>query len=568
MIHPSFDAHPISDHDITVVGSGPAGLVLALEVARRGKRVLVLESGSKSADPLQQALSDAEIVDPARHDDMSIAVARRLGGTSNLWAVRCQPFDAIDFEPRPDLVDARWPVSYAEIEPYYARAVDWLGAGETVFDAPIPGVEIDDPAFDHTRLERFSRVAAVQELHAAELERSDRIDIRLDSTVVDLHYENGGIRRLTVADRSGRRREIETKVLVLACGGLESTRQLLVLQKKHPQLFGGPDGPLGRYYMGHVIGEVADVTFRSDPVDAGYDFFVDGHGSYARRRFIPSDAEQRAHALVNVSFWPVVPPVADPRHRSGLLSAVCLAFAVAPFGRLLIAEAIRRRHIPDGLEIGPHLVNILRDLPNTVVALSRFLYRRYIAFPPMPGFFVRNAGRRYGLSYHAEQTPRPDSRVSLSDAADRFGMPRLVIDYRFAREDAESVLRAHLRLAAWMERTGTGTVEFRQPEAETVDAILAIAAHGTHQIGTARMAERSEDGVVDRNLRCFGVDNLHVASSAVFPTSGQCNPTLSIAAFAVRLAEHLCGTPSGPTGGGTAEAVAGVSRRDAVGEGE
>ncbi len=548
MIHPSFDARPIPDHDVTVVGSGPAGLVLALELARRGRRVLVLESGTTTADPKTQALSDAEILEPARHDDMSIAVARRLGGTSNLWAVRCQPFDPIDFEPRPGLVDAGWPISHAEVAPWYAPAVAYLAAGETVFDAPIPGLAVDDPAFDHTRLERFSRIAEVQKLHAAEIERSDRIDVRLDSTVLDLAFEDGGIRRLTVADREGRRHELPVRRVVLACGGLESTRQLLVLRKKHPHLFGGPDGPLGRYYMGHVIGEVADVTFRSETADAAYDFFFDGHGSYARRRFVPSDDEQRAHDLVNVSFWPVVPPIADPRHRSGLLSAVCLAFAVAPFGRLLIAEAIRRRHIPDDLAILPHLANILRDLPRAALALGRFLLRRYVARPPMPGFFVRNAGRRYGLSYHAEQTPRADSRVWLSEATDRLGLPKLVIDYRFARADAEAVLRAHRRLAAWLERTGLGTVEYRRPEAETVDAILEIAAHGTHQIGTARMAERPEDGVVDANLRCFGVDNLWVASSAVFPTSGQCNPTLSIAAFACRLAAHLDGLAAAPRG--------------------
>jgi choline dehydrogenase-like flavoprotein len=62
------------------------------------------------------------------------------------------------------------------------------------------------------------------------------------------------------------------------------------------------------------------------------------------------------------------------------------------------------------------------------------------------------------------------------------------------------------------------------------------------------MAERPEDGVVDANLRCFGVDNLWVASSAVFPTSGQCNPTLSIAAFACRLAAHLDGLAAAPRG--------------------
>lgn len=541
MISTSLTVPPIADHDICVVGSGPAGLVLALEAARLGKRVLVLESGSKHPDRLQQSLSDADIVDPLRHDDMSIAVSRQLGGTSNLWAVRCQPFDPIDFEPRPAFADATWPIGLADISPYYDKAVDYLTAGANVFRAPIDGVAIDDDAVDYTRLERFSRIAASQVAHSAKIERSTLIDVRLNATVVDMAFENGRIASLTVADRDGTRRSLSVKTVALAAGGLESTRQLLALQKKHPSLFGGKDGPLGRYYMGHVIGEVADITFASDALDAAYDFYLDENGSYARRRLIPSDAAQREHVLPNVSFWPVVPPVADPRHKSGLLSAVCFAFALKPIGRLFIAEAIRKRHIPDDLAIWPHVVNIVRDLPRAALSLTAFLYRRYVARPPMPGFFVRNAARRYGLSYHAEQSPQPDSRVTLSEDYDRLGVPKLRIDYRFARADAEAVLRAHEHLAAWLTRTGAGRLEYRQPQEETVDAILALAAHGTHQIGTARMAARPEDGVVDRDLRCFGIDNLYVVSSAVFPTSGQCNPTLSIAAFAVRLAEHLSG---------------------------
>jgi len=541
LISASLTSKPIGHHDICVVGSGPAGLTLAIEAARQGKRVLVLESGSRHSNAGQQALSDADIVDPARHDDMSIAVSRRLGGTSNLWAVRCQPYDAIDFEPRPGLVDATWPISHADILPFYDRAVAYLAAGANVFRAPIDGVDIKDDAVDYTRLERFSRVAAVQKEHAEEIERSELIDVRLNSTVVGMEFADGRISTLVVAEPDGRRHRVPAATVVLAVGGLETTRQLLLLQREHPHLFGGTDGPLGRYYMGHVIGEVADVTFASDAIDAAYDFYIDAHGSYARRRLIASDEEQRRHRLLNTSFWPVVLPVADARHRSGFLSMVCFAFAIKPIGRLVIAEAIRKRHIPDDMPILPHIRNIIMDLPWAVVSVCRFLYARYIARPPMPGFFIRNAARRYGLSYHAEQSPQPDSRVTLSEAVDRLGMPRLRIDYRFARQDAEAVYRAHLQLADWLERTGSGSVEFRQPPEETVDAILAIAAHGTHQIGTARMAANPADGVVDANLRCFGVDNLYVASSAAFPTSGQCNPTLSIAAFAVRLADHLCG---------------------------
>ncbi|MCC2106650.1 MAG: hypothetical protein KDJ40_03260, partial [Hyphomicrobiales bacterium] len=76
-------------------------------------------------------------------------------------------------------------------------------------------------------------------------------------------------------------------------------------------------------------------------------------------------------------------------------------------------------------------------------------------------------------------------------------------------------------------------------QAENVDAVVARMSHGTHQIGTARMGATRREGVVDRDLRCFDAPNLFVASSAVFCTSSQANPTLSIIAFAVRLARYL-----------------------------
>lgn len=545
MIYPSFDAAPLGNYDLCVVGSGPGGLVVALEAARAGKRVLVLESGGEGPDARQQSLSDASFTDPTRHDPMAIAVARRLGGTSNLWAARCQPFDPIDFEDRPGLHGPLWPVSYEEIRPFYTAALDYMAAGEDVFHAPVPGLDPADKAFDYTRLERFSNIPAIQKHFAEDLKQSPLIDIRLKSTVVDLDFQEGEIRRLTVADASDKRHKLPVKTVVLACGGLETTRQLLVLQGRHPALFGGQEGPLGRFYMGHIIGEVADVVFTSREADAAYDFFLDGHGSYARRRIVPSDALQRDHGLPNVCFWPVVPPVADARHRSGILSMVCLAFAIGPLGRLLVPEAIRRRHVPERLDWWPHVLNVLRDLPRTATYLPWFFYNRYFAKMRLPGFFIRNSARRYGLSYHAEQSPQAESRVRLSQETDWTGLPRLNVDYRFARTDAEALLRAHRELGAWLERTGIGRIEYRQPEAETVEAILAIAAHGTHQIGTARMAAKPDDGVVDRNLRCFGVNNLYLASSAVFPTSGLCNPTLSIAAFAVRLARHLCAENEG-----------------------
>jgi choline dehydrogenase-like flavoprotein len=536
----TFDARSEPEtRETCIIGSGPAGITLALELARLGRPSLLLESGAAKAGAAQD-LSRAEIVDPAVHDDMSIAVARRFGGASNLWGGRSMPLDPVDFAVRDYCAGARWPIAHEDIAPFYETACRYTTCGAPVFDAPLAGVAIANPDFSFTSVERASNSPKFQKAHAEALAASALVDVRLGATVVDFDFdESGRVRAAIVAGPDGARKAIAAERFVIAAGGLESTRLLLNAQRRRPEFFGGAHGPLGRYYMGHIIGEIADIVFADDTFDRAFDFLKDGAGSYVRRRFVPSPAVQAAHRLPNICFWPVVPPIADPRHASGALSAVAMALSTPVLGPLIIPDAIRTRHLGKPIEWGPHLRNVLSDAPGTAAFLGRFVRERYLSAERIPGYFVRNRARRYGLSYHAEQSPRADSRVTLSEQCDALGLPRLRIDLRFHRDDAEAVSRAHDLLARWLAETGVARVDYRQSADENIDAIARKMSHGTHQIGTARMGGTRADGVVDGDLRCFDAPNLYVASSAVFPTSGQANPTLSIVAFAARLAAKL-----------------------------
>jgi choline dehydrogenase-like flavoprotein len=528
-------------HDLCVVGSGPVGLALATDLARRGVRVLLLESGGETADAHVQTLSQADLKDPARHDDMSVAAARRLGGTSNLWGARCIPYEPIDFAERP-YVDARWPIAYRDLEPWIGPAVAATRSGAADYLAPRPLAPGAGADFSADSLERWANIQAAQVVHAETIAKEPRLDLRTHATVVGLDLAGDGrVQAIEVAHTlTGERVRLPIDTLVIAAGGLESTRLLLAARRHAPALFGGEDGPLGRHYMGHVIGEIADIVLASGDIARAFDFTVDGHGSYVRRRITPSAQAQMEHQLLNSAFWPVVPPVADPRHGNAILSLVFLALSYGPLGRRLVAEAIRRRHIP-ARPTGHlrHLGNVATGIPSALLFSADFLRRRYDKRTRLPGFFIRNRANRYGLSYHAEQAPRPESRVWLSGAQDRLGLPSLAIDYRFCRQDADSVVRTHDLMEGWLKTSGLGRIEYRVPREDRVDAVLAQAAHGTHQIGLARMGAHRREGVVDADLKCFDSPNLYVASTAVLPTSGQANPTLTTVALALRLSERL-----------------------------
>ena len=170
---PDFAAVDAFGAEICVIGGGPVGLSVALELVRRGRRVLVLESGGRGARAAAQALAEAENLTPGAHLPPEITVARRLGGTSNLWGGRCLPFDPIDFAARPWLELPAWPIGPAELAPWLGPACAALGAGEPAFREALPGVAAD-AAFGFESLERWSNVPRTQVLHAPRAPKAPR----------------------------------------------------------------------------------------------------------------------------------------------------------------------------------------------------------------------------------------------------------------------------------------------------------------------------------------------------------------------------------------------------------
>jgi len=122
---------------------------------------------------------------------------------------------------------------------------------------------------------------------------------------------------------------------------------------------------------------------------------------------------------------------------------------------------------------------------------------------------------------------------------------RLVIDWRVTELDTVA-LRAWLEiLADELDRAGLATVDLdAAPSLKDPMALSGTLVDAGHHMGTTRMAVSAREGVVDRDCRVFGAENLFVVSSSVFPTSGTSNPTLTIVALALRLADRLRATAS------------------------
>ena len=218
------------------------------------------------------------------------------------------------------------------------------------------------------------------------------------------------------------------------------------------------------------------------------------------------DAVQRERQLLNCAFFLLV------RDRAMIAEALR---SVAT-----LAKARQRRPLTG--EMAGHLRNVVTGLGDLGV-----FARDRLRDPTTPGVLVLRA--------QGEQAPNPDSRVTLGTRRDRFGQPVARIDWHPASSDRASIRASQETIDEALRTAGVGRVEFMLGDEHPP----TLFEGNFHHLGTTRMHADPAMGVVDADCRVHGVRNLYVAGSSVFPTYGCSNPTLTVVALALRLADHI-----------------------------
>jgi len=547
------------DASLVVIGAGPAGIVCALEAARRGVDVILIETGNRKPSPEYQKLSVAHRQRPDVHAPVELAISRQLGGTSSIWGGRCVPYDRVDFVERDIAPDSAWPVTYEDLQCYFERACQWMLCGRSIFD--VNGLDhlpahmiagLDDGAVSTSSLERWSLPTDFGKVYFDDLRDTVGLKVITDATCVRINLEDDKERAKDIECRtlSGRSFTVAARDIIVAAGGLQSTRLLMCSPGRGGRSIGDHSGHLGHWYMAHLEGVIAELVLTTPAEDTIYRYERDIDGSYVRRRFAFAASYLLEHGLPNISGWIANPELADASHRNAHLSLTYLAlisplgFLFAPTAQRLSLTGANIPGTPYGMarrsSLWAHLRNVLRQPIETIRFLVDFGVKRVFARGRKPpGFFVGNPANRYPFQYHAEHLPHYESCVRLADDVDDLGMPKLDIDIVFTGEDIQGVLAAHRHWDSYLRASGVGRLEYLADD--LVAAVRARTGGGFHQVGTTRMSKDPEQGVVDENLAVHGVPNVHVASSSVFVTSGQANSTFMIVVFAIRLIERLYG---------------------------
>ncbi|MGZ4681423.1 MAG: GMC oxidoreductase [Acidimicrobiales bacterium] len=485
--------------DLCIIGAGPAGLTVADRFRGSGLDVVVLESGGDQWDERTQSLAQGTLTgEPFRFNGGEVTPdtsrLRQLGGTSNHWTGQCRPLDAHDFMVRDAVAHSGWPITLDDLAPSYRRAVTSCDLATDQWDATwwstnahLPLLADGDPL--RTVVFQFSPPTRFGPALRPALASSADIDVYLwaNVTSIDTTADGGHVDQVQVATLGGRRWTVSASRFVLATGGIETPRLLLASDGVNPAGVGNGNDLVGRYFMDHPHAIAGRVQFATDA--EAWAFYTIG------ARDLPGGRTELA--------WGGLSPSPAQQAQLGLANASVQLWAAGADGP--------PRDDRDADTAAPD-------------AVGRLLH----ASAPAPTTAV--------MSVRTEQHPDPDSRVTLNDDRDDLGMRRVDVDWRVGDEDRDTLRRTVEMVARQLGALGLARVEVDPSGRAIEDWPVEV---GNHHMGTTRMSADPATGVVDADCRMHEVDNLYIAGSAVFPTSGMANPTLTIVALAHRLAEHL-----------------------------
>jgi choline dehydrogenase-like flavoprotein len=509
-------AGTVLDADICIVGGGAAGITLAREFATSKLNVVLLESGGLKPDAKTQELYAGASIGH-RYLDPAACRLRYFGGSTNHWGGWCAPLDAIDFERRESIPYSGWPFTRAFLEPWYRRAQEVCQLGPFDYEPRQWGIDLKlvpqpftGPNFQ-CEIIQVSPPTRFGSVYRPVLQAAARLNVLLHANVTGLvtspsHRE---VVAVNVATLDGHHFSVRARAFVIAAGGIENAR-LLLSSGPESQGLGNDHDLVGRFFMVHLQYHGGQILLLDDHANFQFDTGTEGasyHGFEGSPRFVSwiglTDSAMERFALPGFKFRQTYAPTTM---KAALRSAMRI------------------------LESKDDWTEIKQDLQN-MIGRSR-------AFEERPAF-AKDGGAVGAtlLRCQSEQLPNPNSRIRLDTATDALGMRKVLVDWEITSADRSCAAATLRLLGADTARVGLGRVRSWFLEDQLNWPSDMFGDH--HHAGTTRMHSDPTQGVVDADCAVHGVANLYVAGSSVFPTIGGNNPTLTIVALALRLADHL-----------------------------
>ncbi len=559
------DSGATLNFDVCIVGAGPAGLTLAAQLDGGPYRVCLLEAGGMTPDPAHQALADGLVdLNDDCYENPGFLHDVTVGGTAHRWCIeagddvffRMGKLSPADFERRSWLPHSGWPITAADLEPWYDRALAVCGVDPGAFDPqrwtdqahqPIASVDgqVDSSVFV------FARRAVFTEELPARLARSAATTLIHDAACVEIESEGGGARvtRLRVRSLSGRQFHVAARAVALTTGAFDVARLLLASRADVPAGLGNGRDLVGRYFTDHQIVKAGSIQSARPDLPARLAYYdirsLDGASGTGTLAVADKTLDQEQILSSGMMLVPTLNPWSPGWAAQHLWGRETTNRSPALASAMEVRQALKHGQRPP--QIGRHLIRMAAGADDLAFALTR-IYEKFPAYwsidrggwsqpiqpgqPEVPGRPEVKGIEAFQL---CEQAPDPENRITLSDEVDAVGMPKPKVHFRWSDLDRHSVRRSQEIVSHTLEEAGVGRLRRWRRRGDPL--VRQMTAH--HPAGTARMSADAATGVVDADCKVHGTANLFVASAAVFPTAGFAPPTLTVLALATRVAEAI-----------------------------
>lgn len=458
-----------------IVGSGAAGITLALALEKKGFDVVILEGGNFEQ---KSKIANEKVVETGFSTEVDKRRFKDFGGSTEAWGGWCSPLDEGDFQAEEKNNYSGWPIKLSDLRPYYDRTTEILNLEYSFFNNKRSfEVESEAQKVGSTfKLYQFSTpVTRFGQKYKEHINRSKKIKSYLNSPVVEMKMDSQGsaVEALKVKSFTGLH-TIKAKHFIFCCGSIENTRLLLSFTRNNKTPIGLGHKFLGKGFMEHPnfsnVGTM--MLYKKAPWSKLAN--VNAEGKKDHFFFQVSEAERKKYGWLNLRF-----KIYDVEHP---LDPIDQKFYS------LYTETLKR------------------------------------SFHPI---------QEIGLS--CEQFCSEKNGIALREDVDSLGLSNINLNWELTELDWKSYTESMEFLARKLPSLGLGLIRVNKNFLERKIAPVG----NSHQMGMTRMGESSKDGYVDKNLSVFGVNNLSVLGSSVFPTGGAAAPTMTIVALSLRLADFL-----------------------------
>ncbi|MFS4469286.1 FAD-dependent oxidoreductase [Maribacter sp. 2210JD10-5] len=523
----SEEIEKIIESEICIVGAGAAGISLARKLDELGRSVLLLESGGFDYDADTHALNAGENIGQ-NYFPIQPCRLRFFGGTTGHWTGQCSTLDDIDFEERDWVANSGWPIKKKDLDKYYEEAHEICDLQEYNYSTDHWEKKLDEKfiAFNNklARTKVFQKSAPTRFGTKFRKDIVESKNVRLitnaNLTYINLTEYGNEVESLTLSTlESKKTHTVKAKVFVLACGAFQNVRHLLNSNNVINKGVGNENDLVGRYFMDQPHVDTSDMLLLSH-IKMGF-YYDHSLNSKAFGMFATSEEIQRKLKLQNYSTRIVTKSEAGS-----------LGYSKNPKSYLDQWQRLDKRVKNVG-----KLRNIIGDDSVDWIIEKLVINKKEVK--------IKEDGKietsHYIFNTRCEQAPNPDSRVDLADTKDALGVPHVRLNWQLSESDKLSILKSNIILGSELGRLGIGRLKIDDWLLKEKIEWSKLLSGGYHHLGVTRMSNNPKEGVVDKNCKVHSVNNLFIGGSSVFTTSGVSNPTLTIVALALRLANHLDG---------------------------